>query len=136
MNWAHQAKTAHLSPRDLHFSVKTKFWPKVKYGLCANSSPNEEFVSAMHKSYYILCPLGCDIQSAKKKLRYLDMGFFGVGLPHWGVEAIGASTNKLMTHFGTTTLVMVQYQALAELLAIELGKGPQPLCLDYDRYHH
>jgi hypothetical protein len=25
MNWAHQAKTAHLSPQDLHFSVKIKF---------------------------------------------------------------------------------------------------------------
>jgi hypothetical protein len=108
----------------------------VKYGLCANSSPYEEVVSAMHKPYYIRCPLGGVIRSAKKELRYLDTGFFGVGLPHWGVEAIVASTNNLMTHFGTNTLVGVQYQASAELLANELRKGPQPLCLDYDQYHH
>jgi hypothetical protein len=58
VEWANLAKNAHLSPRDLHFSVQRKFWPKVKYGLCANNSTYNDIVKAMDKPYYILCPLG------------------------------------------------------------------------------
>jgi hypothetical protein len=104
-----------------------------KYGLCGNNASYDQLTKAMDKPYHILCPLGGVIRSAKRELRYLDTGFYGVGLPHWGIEAIIESTNKLMTHFGAQSLLGVQYQMSAELLAIEVGMSAQPLLLDYDR---
>jgi hypothetical protein len=86
MDWAGQAQSSHLSPRDIHFSVNCKFWPKVKYGLCANSDPYDSLVLAMTKPYYLLCPLGGVIRSAKREIRWLDTGFYGMGFPHWGIE--------------------------------------------------
>jgi hypothetical protein len=69
MVWANQAKNSHLRPRDIHFCIDRKFWPKVKYGLCGNNAPYSELVAAMDKPYRILCPLGGVIRSAKKELR-------------------------------------------------------------------
>jgi hypothetical protein len=134
MDWARKAKDSHLRPRDIHFSIERKFWPKCKYGLCGNNASYDDLTAAMDKPYYLLCPLGGIIRSAKKELRYLDTGFYGVGFPHWGIEAIIESTNKLMTHFGAQSLLGVQYQMSAELLAIEVGMGAQPLLLDYEKY--
>ena len=53
-----------------------KFWPRVKYGLCAIIDSYDEFAEAIHKPYYLLCPIGGVIRSAKWELRYLDTGFF------------------------------------------------------------
>jgi hypothetical protein len=40
----------------------------------------------MWKPYYLLCLLGGVVRSAKQELRWLDTGFYRVGLPHWGIE--------------------------------------------------
>ena len=133
--WVNQAKNSGLSPRDIHFSVDKKFWPKIKYGICANDSPYDDIIQAMHKPYYILCPLGGVVRSAKRELRFLDAGFYGVGFPHWGAEAIVESVNKVLTHYGTQSLLGVQYQMSLELLTIELGISTQPFLADYNKYH-
>ena len=86
MEWAGQAKSSKLHLRDIHFCVNCKFWPKVKYGLCANSDSYDSLVQAMWKPYYLLCLLGGVVRSAKQELRWLDTGFYRVGLPHWGIE--------------------------------------------------
>lgn len=88
----------------------------------------------MDQPYWILCPLGGVIRSAKRELRYLDSGFYGVGFPHWGIEAIVESCNKFLTHFGAQSLLGVQFQTSMELLAIEVGKSAQPLQLDFNKY--
>jgi hypothetical protein len=28
------------------------------------------------------------IWSAKREIRYLDTGFYGLGFPHWGIESL------------------------------------------------
>jgi hypothetical protein len=33
----------------------------------------------------------------------MDAGFFGIGLPHLGVEALVAMANKLLMHYGCKT---------------------------------
>ena len=50
---------------------------------------------------------------------------------HWGIEATVESTNKFLTHFGSKSLLGVQYQMSVELLTIELRLGIQPFLLDY-----
>ncbi len=63
-DWASLARSSGLKPRDFHISVHKKFWPKIKYGLCANPTPFDELVRAMHKPYYWMAPLGGLIRSA------------------------------------------------------------------------
>ncbi len=58
MKWANNASNSHLHPRDIHFCISKKFWLKVKYGLCTNNAPYDQLVTAMHKPYRVLCPLG------------------------------------------------------------------------------
>ena len=134
LKWANQSRNSHLPPRDMHFGVHRKFWPKVKYGLCANTASFDELVGAMHKPYHLMCSVGGVVQSAKREIRYLDDGFYGVGFPHWGIEAIVESVNKLMTHVGTKTMVGSQYQMSFELFIIELGLTDQPFLLDHPKY--
>lgn len=134
MKWVNSTKNSSLDPRDIHDSITYKFWPSISYGLCANSAKYEQLVEGTHKPYYILCPLGALARSAKRELRYLDSGFFGLGLPHWGVEAPVASTKKILSHFGAQSLLGVQYQLSLELLTIDLGLGPQFFLQDYSKY--
>jgi hypothetical protein len=88
LEWAHKARNSNLWSRDFHISVHRTFWPKIKYGLCANTSPLEELVSAMHRPYYWMAPIGGMIRSAKREIRYLYTGFYGLGFPHWGIETL------------------------------------------------
>ena len=134
LTWANSARNSHLPPRDLHFSVKRKFWPKLKYGLCASTATYEELVQAMHKPYHLMVSVGGVIQSAKREIRYLEEGFYGVGFPHWGIESLVESTNKLMTHVGAKSLVGTQFQMSLELLMLELGLTDQPFLQDYNKY--
>ncbi|KAL3795211.1 hypothetical protein ACHAWO_011196 [Cyclotella atomus] len=119
-DWANKAKASNLPLRDIHFSIEREFWPKCKYGLCGNNASYDNLTKAMDKPYHVLCPLGGVIRSVKRELRYLDTGFYSVGFPHWGIEAIIESTNKLMTHFGAQSLLGVQYQVSVELLVIKV----------------
>jgi hypothetical protein len=130
------ARSSGLKPRDFHVSVHKKFWPKLKYGLCANPTPFNELVHAMHKPYYWMAPVGGLIRSAKRELRYLSTGFYGLGFPHWGIEALIESYSKFFSHYGTDTIVGVQLRMSTELLIIELGISVQPFLQDFDRYGH
>lgn len=132
--WANASRNSNLPPRDLHFSVQRKFWPKVKYGLCANTAKYDDLVAAMHKPYHIMVSVGGVIQSAKREIRYLDDGFYGVGFPHWGIEAMVESSNKLMTHVGAKSLVGTQFQMSFEVLVLELGLSDQPFLQNYSKY--
>jgi hypothetical protein len=84
MEWANTASNSHLRPRDIHFTVEKKFWPKVKYGLCANNAPYDKLVAAMDKPYRVLCPLGGVIRSAKARAPVPGFGFLRHGLPALG----------------------------------------------------
>ena len=68
--------------------------------------------------------------------RTLDSGFYGVGLPHVGVEATIAMTNKLLMHFGCSTATGRFMHVSYSLLFVELGMSFQPLQVDYEKYSH
>jgi hypothetical protein len=59
-----------------------------------------------------------------------------VGLPHIGIEATIAMTNKLLMHFGCSTATGRFMQISYSLLLVELGMSFQPLQVDYNRYNH
>ncbi len=68
--------------------------------------------------------------------RTIDSGFYGVGLPHIGIEATIATTNKFFIHFRCCTATGRFMQISYSLLLVELGLSFQPLQVEYHQYNH
>jgi hypothetical protein len=51
----------------------------------------------------------------------MESGFFGVGLPHLGMDVLIAMSNKLLMHYGCNTMTGQFMQALHSLFSMELG---------------
>lgn len=111
-------------------------WPKISYGLCTNDATYDELVHAMNKPYHKLCALEGLFSLAKCELRYLDRGFYGFELPHWRIEAMAASVNKIMTQYGCSSALGVQQQLSVELLTIKLRRSPQLFLENFDSHGH
>ena len=63
-----------------------------------------------------------------------DLGFYGMGLPHLGVEALIAMSNKLLMHYGCNTTTGRFMQVSYSLFLVELGISFQPLQESYSKY--
>jgi hypothetical protein len=63
----------------------------------------------------------------------IDTGFYGVGLPHIGVEALIAMTNKLLMHYRCSSATGRFIQISYSLLLVELGMSFQPLQVNYEK---
>jgi hypothetical protein len=70
----------------------------------------------------------------KRELRQLERGFYGVGLPHPGVECFIGQLNKLLTHYGSSSGLGVHMQASMEIFIIEGGVSTQLLSEPFSRY--
>ena len=64
----------------------------------------------------------------------MDRGFYGVGLPHPGVECFVAQLNKLLTHYGSSSSLGIHMQVLMEMLVIEGGISLQILSESFSKY--
>ncbi len=80
-----------------------QFWLQVGYGLCSLMASFQDLERALHKQYYPILPLGRIARTNPVESRTIDAGFFGIGLPHLGIEALIAMTNKLLMHYGCKT---------------------------------
>ncbi len=88
----------------------------------------------LHHQYYQILPLGGIVHTTTVRSRTIDAGFFGVGLPHLGVEALIAMANKLLMHYGCQTATGRFMQTSLSLLFVELGLSFQPLQESYKRF--
>jgi hypothetical protein len=68
--------------------------------------------------------------------RTIDVGFYGVGLPHLGVESLIAMSNKLIMHYGCNTAVGKFMKASYSLFLVEMGLSLQPLQESYEWYEY
>ena len=68
--------------------------------------------------------------------RAIDAGFFGVGLPHLGVEALVAMSNKLLMHCGCDTATGRLMQVSYHLFYLELGLSFHPMQESYQEFGH
>jgi hypothetical protein len=66
--------------------------------------------------------------------RMVDAGFFCPGLPHPGVEALIAMTNKLMMHYGCRLALGHFMKMSYSYFTLELGVSFQPLQASYSRF--
>ena len=126
----------HLHRRNIWFSLKVQFWPCVGYGLCSTTATYHELEQALHQQYYQILPLGGVVRHTTVGSRTIDSVFYGVGLPHIGIEAMIAMTNKLLMHFRCSTSTGRFMQISYSLLLVELCLSFQPLQMDYGQYNH
>ena len=130
--WVDQVKNAGLSRRNVWFLMEHQFLPKVGFGCGTIAAPFDEISNALHRQYFQLLPFGGIRRSVRKEVRYLGKSFFGSGCPHLGVECFVGQLEKLLTHYGTQTVVGKLMQSSMELFIIEMGMSNQPLAEDYN----
>ena len=119
--WINAVRNGHLHCRNIWFSLKVQFWSRVGYGLCSSTASFAELERALHQQYYQVLPLRGVVRTTPVESRTIDAGFFDVGLPHLGVEALIAMANKLLMHYGCRTAIGRFMQTSHSLLFVELG---------------
>ncbi len=132
--WINNLRNGHLHRRNIWFSLKVQFWPRIRYGLCSSTASFQELDRALHRQYYQILPLGGIVHTTPVESQTIDAGFFGVGLPHLGVEALIAMTKKLLMHYGCKTATGQFMQISYLLFFVELGLSFQPLQELYNCY--
>jgi hypothetical protein len=135
-NWINAVRNGHLHRRNVWFLLKVQFWPWVGYGLCSTTAPFTVLKRALHQQYYQILTLGEVIRTTPVGSRTINTGFYGVGLPHVGVEALIAMTNELLMHYGCSTATGRFMQISYSLLLVELGMSFQPLQVNYEKYSY
>jgi hypothetical protein len=96
--WINAVSNGHLHHCKVWFSLKVQFWPQIEYGLCSLTATFNNLEGALQWQYYQILPLCGAVQTTTVGSRTIDVGFFGIGLPHLGVEALIAMSNKLLMH--------------------------------------
>jgi hypothetical protein len=134
--WVNNVRNGHLHQRNVWFSLKVQFWPRIGYGLCSSTASFNELDRALHRQYYQILPLGGVVRTTMVESRTIDVGFYGVGLPHLGVEALIVMSNKLIMHYGCNTAVGRFMKASYPLFLMEMGLSLQPLQESYEWYEY
>ncbi len=101
--WINAVRNGHLHRLNVWFSLKIQFFPRISYGLCISTASFQELERALHCKYYQILHLCGVVHITTVRSRTIDAGFFGVGLPYLGVEALVAMSNKLLMHYGCQT---------------------------------
>jgi hypothetical protein len=133
-NWINAVRNGHLHRRNVWFLLGVQFWPRVGYSLCSSTATYDKLENTLQKQYYQILPLGGIIRTAPRDSRMIDAGFFCPGLPHPGVEALIAMTNKLLMHFGCSSALGDCMKTSYGYLTLELGVSFQPLQASYKRF--
>jgi hypothetical protein len=116
--------------------LEKQFAPRVFYGLCAISALYDELAEFLMGVYCKNHPQGGIGWSARRGIRQLDRGFYGVGCPHPAIKCLIAQLNKLLMHYGNQSCLGLKMQNTTELLVMELGMSLQPFQEDYTTCHH
>ena len=134
--WINAVRNKHPHCRNVWFSLKMQLWPWIGYGLCSSTATLKKLDMALHQQYYQILSLGRIVRTTMVQSRAVDTGFFSAGLPHLGIEAIIAMSNKLLVHFGcqmaTGRLMQVSYS----LLFVEVGLSFQLFHIPYTQFKH
>ena len=97
------------------------------YGLCASTATFDELEASLQRQYFQILPLGGVVRTAPMDCRMVDAGFYCPGLPHPGVEALIAMSNKLLMHYGCRTALGTLLKTSYSMLLLEVGVSFQPL---------
>ena len=56
--WVDKAKNGKLNRRSVWFLLGKIFWPKVRYGLCGNTSSFTQLEDCLQRQYWQIMPIG------------------------------------------------------------------------------
>jgi hypothetical protein len=132
--WIDSGRNGHLHCWNVWFSLNVQFWPRLGYSLCSSMATYNELKSALRQQYYQILPLGGIVRIAPLDSRMVDAGFSCPVLPHPGVEALVAMTNKLLMHYGCKSALGDLMRTSYNYLILELGVSFQPLQASYRRF--
>ncbi len=132
--WLDRVLASSLSRRNVWFMADCRFWPRVGYGICNNTTLWGELENCMQRVYWHLIGRGGVRRSAPKDLRQLDKSFYGIGCLHLGVECLIGQVTKLLVHYGCKSGLGIQMQVTMELLNTKLGRSRQPLQESFETY--
>jgi hypothetical protein len=135
-DWNNMVAAGKLGRWNIWFMMDKQFFPRVSYGLCAVSASYKELSECLMKTYYGIHPQGGIQRTARRGIRQLDLGFYGVGCPHPAIECLIVQLNKMLMHYGSQNCLGLEMQALVELLVIELGLFIQPFSKYFSVHHH
>jgi hypothetical protein len=132
--WINAVRNGHLHRRNVWFSLKVQFWPRIGYGLCSSTASFHDLEYALHRHYYQMLPLCGVVRLTLVGSCLMDAGSFGVGLPHLGVEALIAMSNKLLMHYGCDTATGRFMRISYSLFYLKVGLSFQPMQESYQKY--
>lgn len=132
--WVDACKNGHLHRRLAWFSVKCQFWPRLGYGLGTCNARFHELSTCLDRVYHQVLPLVGVNRNIKKEWRTLSSGFYGIGLPHAGVEKFIDACNLLLQFHGTPSSVGMLLQTSLEFMVLELGMTFQPFLAPFRKY--
>jgi hypothetical protein len=132
--WVDAVRNGHLHRWNVWFLLGVQFWPRVGFSICNSMATYNELEHALQKQYFQILPLGGVIWTVPLDCRMVDAGFYCPGLPHPGVEALIAMTNKLLMNFGCRTALGNLLRTSYSLLLLELGVSFQPLPSSYQKF--
>jgi hypothetical protein len=132
--WINAVRNGHLHGRNVWFSLKVQIWPRIGYGLCSLTATLEELDRALPRQYYQILPLGRVVCMTLVRSRTIDTGFFRVGPPHLGIEALISMSNKLLMPYGCQTATGRLMQSSYSLLLVKLGLSFNPLQESYSQF--
>ena len=70
--WINAVRGGNLHRRNVWFSLKVQFWPRVGYGLCSTTATFRELEQALHRQYYQILPLGGVVRHTTVASRTID----------------------------------------------------------------
>jgi hypothetical protein len=132
--WVNDVQNGHLHWHNVWFLLKVQLWPRIRYGICSSTATFKELSTALHWQYYQILPLGGIVCTTTVESRTINLGFYGVGLPHLGVEDLIAMSNKLLMHYGCKIATGRFMQVSYSLFLVELGISFQSLRESYSKY--
>ncbi len=98
--WVDAVRNSHLHQQNVWFLLGVQFLPWVGFSICNSMATYNKLEHALQRQYFQILPLGGVIRTVPLNCRMVDAGFYCPGLPHPGVEALIAITNKLLMLFG------------------------------------
>ena len=132
--WIDRAKEGKLRQQDVWFLFDNQLWPRVGYGLSGVTSTWKEPDGVLRTKWWQLVPMGGMRRLAPHKIRDTNIGFYGAGCPHVGIECLIDQLNKLLMHYGCTSNNGLKLKILLEYIICEMGISDQPLQEDYNGF--
>jgi hypothetical protein len=91
--WVKNVQNGKLHRRNIWFLLKFQLCPQIIYGLCSSTATFNEMSNCLRQQYYQILPLGGVVRTTTIASQTIDSGFYGIGLPHLGVEALPCRTS-------------------------------------------